>query len=84
MILDHKIAVWAEDEGIKAKGQAGFRTDFRTTDNTVVLKSLTDKQKQTHGKSYHCFVDFKKAFDTFLAWLAVAGVGNCWHSQTNT
>ena len=25
MILDHRIAVWAEDEGIKAKGQAGFR-----------------------------------------------------------
>jgi len=28
MILDHRIAVWAEDEGIKAKGQAGFRKDF--------------------------------------------------------
>ena len=27
MILDHRIAVWAEDEGIKAKGQAGFRCD---------------------------------------------------------
>ena len=29
MILDHRIAVWAEDEGIKAKGQAGFRTDVQ-------------------------------------------------------
>ena len=28
MILDHRIAVWAEDEGIKAKEQAGFRKDF--------------------------------------------------------
>ena len=64
MILDHRIAVWAEDEGIKAKGQAGFRKDFRTTDNIFVLKSLIDKQKQTHGKLYWCFVDFKKAFDT--------------------
>ena len=36
MILDHRIAVWAEDEGIKAKGQAGFRKDFRTTDNIFV------------------------------------------------
>ena len=27
MILDHRIAVWAEDEGIKAKGQAGVRKD---------------------------------------------------------
>lgn len=69
MILDHRMAVWAEDEGIKAKGQAGFRKDFRTTDNIFVLKSLIDKQKQTRqgkasGKLYCCFVDFKKAFDT--------------------
>ncbi len=45
MILDHRIAAWAEDEGIKAKGQAGFRKDFRTTDNIFVLKSLIDRQK---------------------------------------
>ena len=47
MILDHRIAVWLEDEGIKAKGQAGFRKDHRTTDNIFVCKSLIDKQKQT-------------------------------------
>jgi len=47
MILDHRIAVWAKDEGIKAKGKAGFRKDFRTTDNIFVLKSLIDKQTQT-------------------------------------
>ena len=74
MTLDHRIAVWAEDEGIKAKGQAGFRKDFRTTDNIFVLKSLIDKQKQTHGKLYCCFVDFKKAFDT----VPVACCGRCW------
>lgn len=33
LILDHRIAVWAEGEGIQAKGQAGFRKHFRTTDN---------------------------------------------------
>ena len=78
MILDHRIAVWAEDEGIKAKGQAGFRKDFRTTNNIFVLKSLIDKQKQTHGKLYSCFVDFKKAFDTVprgLLWQALETVG---------
>ena len=64
MILDQGIAVWAEDEGIKAKGQAGFRKDLRTTDNIFVLSSLIDKQKHTHGKLYCCFVDFQKAFDT--------------------
>ena len=77
MILDHRIAVWAEDEGIKAKGQAGFS---RTTDNIFVLKSLIDKQKQTHVHLYCCFVDFKKAFDTVprgLLWQALETVGIC-------
>ena len=49
MILDHRRAVWASAEA-EAKGQAGFRKDFRTTYNTFVLKSLIDKQTQTHGK----------------------------------
>ena len=79
MILDHRIAVWAEDEGIKA----GFRKDFRTTDNIFVLKSLVDKQKQTpQGKAsemlHCCFVDFKKAFDTVprgLLWQVLERVG---------
>ena len=78
MILDHRIAVWAEGESIKAKGQAGSRKDFRTTDNIFVLKSLIDKQKQTHGKLYSCFVDFKKAFDTVprgLLWQVLERVG---------
>ncbi len=83
MILDHRIAVWAEDEGIKAKGKAGFRKDFRTTDNIFVLKSLIDKQTQTRrgkasGKLYCCFVDFKKAFDTVprgLLWQVLERVG---------
>ena len=78
MILDHRIAEWAEGEGIKTKGQAGFRKDFCTTDNIFVLKSLIDKQKQMHGKLYSCFVDFKKAFDTVprgLLWQVLENVG---------
>ena len=72
-----------EDEGIKAKGQADFRKDFRTTGNIFVLKFLIDKQKQTRqgkasGKLYCCFVDFKKAFDTVprgLLWQVLERVG---------
>ena len=63
---------WAEDEGIR--GQA----DFCKIDNFHVLKSLIDKQKQTHGKLYSCFVGFKKAFDTVpcgLLWQVLQTVG---------
>ena len=87
MILDQGIASWAEthaeSHGVKAKGQAGFRKDFRTTDNIFVLRSLIDKQKQSRqkgrsGKLYCCFVDFKKAFDTVpreLLWQVLEGLG---------
>ena len=69
MILEQRIASWAEDHAVKAKGQAGFRKEFRTTDNIFILRSLIDKQRQTRlkgkaGKLYCCFVDFRKAFDT--------------------
>ena len=78
MILDHTIAVWAEDEGVKAKGQAGFRKGFRTTDNIFILKSLIDQQKQMHGKLYCYFVHFKKAFGMVprgLLWQVLETVG---------
>ena len=74
MILDHRVAVWAEDECIKAKGHAGFRKGFRTADN-IFVKSLIDKQEHTHGNLYCCFVDFKKAF---VVQFPVACCGRCW------
>ena len=69
MILEQRIALWAEEHAVKAKGQAGFRKDFRTTDNIFILRSLIDRQRQTRlkgkaGKLFCCFVDFRKAFDT--------------------
>ena len=69
MIIERRLASWAEEHGVKARGQSGFRKNYRTTDNIFVLRSLIEKQKQARqkggsGKLYCCFVDFKKAFDT--------------------
>ena len=83
MIVDQRIATWAEDQGIKGKGQAGLQKDFRTTDNIFVLKSLIDKQKKTirqkkAGTLYCCFVDFKKAFYTVpraVLWQVLERIG---------
>ena len=83
MIIERRLALWAEKHGIKAKGQAGFRKDYRTTDNIFVLRALIDKQKQSRqkggsGKLYCCFVDFKKAFDTVpraLLWQVLEDLG---------
>ncbi len=83
MIIERRLASWAEEHGVKARGQAGFRKNYRTTDNIFVLRSLIDKQKQAKqkggsGKLYCCFVDFKKAFDTVpraLLWQVLEDLG---------
>ncbi len=32
MILDKRLSEWAEQHGLHAKGQVGFRKDYRTID----------------------------------------------------
>ena len=50
MILERRIALWAGRHAVKAQGPAGFRKDFRTTDNICVLKSPIDIQRQKRQK----------------------------------
>ncbi len=83
MIIERRLASWAEEHGVKARGQSGFRKNYRTNDNIFVLRSLIEKQKQARqkggsGKLYCCFVDFKKAFDTVpraLLWQVLEDLG---------
>ena len=84
MILEQRIAKWADEHGVKARGQAGFRKDHRTVDNIYVLRALIDRQKQLRlkgigsGKLYTCFVDFRKAFGTVprdLLWQVLEELG---------
>ncbi len=85
MILEQRLASWAEKHAVKAKGQAGFRKDYRTTDHIFILRSLIDKQRRTRlkgkaGKLFCCFVDFKKAFDTVpraVLWQVLEELGVC-------
>ncbi len=37
MILDKKLSKWAEQHGLRVKGQAGFHKDYHTTDQLFVL-----------------------------------------------
>jgi hypothetical protein len=37
MILEAQLNNWAEERGLRARGQAGFRKDFRTSDNLHIL-----------------------------------------------
>jgi len=42
MILEAWLSSWAEERGLRARGQAGFRKDFCTTDNLYILRTLIE------------------------------------------
>ena len=63
MVLESRATAWAEDRRCRAKGQAGFRKDFRTTDQLFIIRTILQQAKHSKRKLYCCFVDFRKAFD---------------------
>lgn len=63
MVLEARASSWAEQRKCRARGQAGFRKDFRTVDQVFIMQTLVQQAKQAKRKLYCCFVDFKKAFD---------------------
>ncbi len=42
MILEKRMSKWVEQHGLRAKGQAGFRKDYRTTDQLFILRTLIE------------------------------------------
>jgi len=66
MILEARLSSWAEERGLQARGQAGFRKDFRTTNNLYILRTFIEQSAHKRKKVYCCFVDFRKAFNTVL------------------
>jgi hypothetical protein len=78
MIFESLISQWAKTNDLRAKGQASFRKDFRTTNNLFILRTLTEQAIFQKNQLYTCFVDFKKAFDTVprdLLWQVLEGLG---------
>ncbi len=63
MVLEARATAWAEQSKSRAKGQAGFRKDFRTTDQLFIIRTLLQQAAHEKRRLYCCFVDFKKAFD---------------------
>jgi hypothetical protein len=78
MILDKRLSKWAEQHGLRAKGQAGFHKNYCTTDQLFILRTLIEQSKAKKKPFYCCFVDFKKAFDTVpceVLWQVLASLG---------
>jgi hypothetical protein len=78
MILEKRLSEWVEQHGLRAKGLAWFRKDYRTTDQLFILRTLIEQSKAKKKPFYCCFVDFKKAFNTMpceVLWQVLAGLG---------
>ncbi|WP_139158394.1 reverse transcriptase family protein, partial [Enterobacter cloacae complex sp. GF14B] len=63
-ILEQKLSRWAENEGTRATGQAGFRRANSTLDHILMLRAIIEEGRASGKRMYCCFVDFQKAFDT--------------------
>ena len=63
-MLNAMLMGWTERWDLRARGQAGFRKDHRTTDQTFVLRTLIESARARKVPLFTCFVDFKKAYDT--------------------
>jgi hypothetical protein len=82
MILKARLSSWAEKRGLRARGQVGFKKDFRTTDNLHILRTLIEQNIHKRKKVYCCFVNFRKAFDTMprdLLWQVLVEMGIVGH-----
>jgi hypothetical protein len=77
MILDKRLSKWAEQHGLSAKDQVGFRKDYHITNQLFVLRTLIEQNKIKKKPLYCCFVDFKKAFDIVpheVLWQVLSGL----------
>jgi hypothetical protein len=78
MILDKRLNEWVQQHGLRAKGQAGFRKDYHTTNQLFILRTLIEQSKAKKKPLYYYFVDLKKVFDTVLReilWQVLASLG---------
>ena len=78
MVLEARMSIWAEGHDLRADGQAGFRKDYRTSDNVFIMQTVISSAHKAKKKLYCCFVDFKKAFDSVprqRLWEVLASLG---------
>jgi hypothetical protein len=64
-ILNKRLEMYMQNNDLWRKNQCGFMKNHRTEDNLFVFQTILQKYvKQSKGKVYVAFVDFRKYFDT--------------------
>lgn len=77
-VLNNRLTQWAEDYGVYAESQGGFRSGYSTTDSVFVLHNLISWCFRSKKKLYCAFVDYTKAFDYVVRdnlWYKLLKVG---------
>ena len=78
LCLQQRMDKWAEEGGLRAQGQAGFRGGKGTADNCFVLRHMVDAAGVGQRPLYAAFIDFSKAYDRVdrsLLWKVLEGYG---------
>ena len=77
-LIHSRLSQWAESNGLRAAGQAGFREDHRCSDHLLTLRTIIEQQRVEKRPLYVCFVDFRKAYDSVpreLLWSKLERLG---------
>jgi hypothetical protein len=43
IVVERRLAPWAEEQGLRARGQTSFRHDHRVADHLFTLRALVDR-----------------------------------------
>jgi len=60
-VLNERVTRWAENSGVLAEEQAGFRKGRSTTDQLLILTEIIKNRRP--AETYCCFLDVQKAYD---------------------
>jgi hypothetical protein len=78
MVMMQRMDDWAEEQQLRAAGQAGFRKERATTDNVFVLQHMIERYKVARKPLFCAFIDFRKAYDCVdrgLLWRCLSSYG---------
>lgn len=78
IVLLQRLDKWAEDNNLRAAGQAGFRAERGTPDNAFVLNHVLEKYRSLKKPVYAAFIDFRKAYDCIdrdVLWQSLQSLG---------
>ena len=65
-VINNRITRWCEEKEKLTDNQAGFRSNRSTLDQMFILHEIIQSRRMRKQKTYCCFLDLKKAYDTLF------------------